>query len=312
MWKDQIFNSRINIPLYIKFLVIFAFCVILILPLLYLFGTSLKTNEDLLSIPPTIFSRSLYFRNYADVISKWDYVYSLFVTLLISILNSCGNLIVSLMAAFAFTYIKWPWREKIFNFSLITIMVPSVLTMVPLLILWNRFDLIHAEPSIIIPETIYGFKYMNLLLNMFYSTIPLWLIGWGGCIYDIFLLRQFFRTIPKEIIDAAEIDGANPLQIFSQIILPLSRPILIIIILFRVVFVWHDLLGPLLYLTGDSRKIFTLSQTLSRMQGPLLNVPPWQYISAYSILMIIPLIIIFVLFQQYLFKGFRLKDFQRE
>lgn len=174
-------------------------------------------------------------------------------------------MLTSALAAYGFSRLRWPGRDLVFNVLLTTLMLPYAVTLIPTFLLWARLDLINTFWPLIIPH---------------------W---FGGGIFSIFLLRQFFRTIPRELDEAALIDGANPLQILWNIIVPLSRPALIAVAIFAALNSWNDFLGPLIYL-NDSRN-FTLALGLAEFTG--LYSSQWHLLMAASTVVIVPVVVLF-------------------
>lgn len=304
--------KRSHLSKHIRNILFYALLVLLgvlfIYPLLFMFGISLVPASEVIQVPPPLMGSRLAFENYVRAIAREPYIRPLVSTLVIIGLGTFGNTLASTMAAYSFARLKWPGKDIFFIISLGTIMVPYVLTMVPLFVFWSRLGMIHAQP----PAFLLGIftkvpgvvgSGLIYLVSLFWGSIPLWLVYFGGSAYDIFLLRQFMRSIPQELFDVAEVDGASDWQIFWKIMVPLSRPAIIIVVLFHIVFMWHDLLGPLLYLSGDYA---TLSQSLQRFSGSIHLPPPWEQILAYSVLVTLPLLLMFLFFQRYFINGISL------
>jgi ABC-type glycerol-3-phosphate transport system permease component len=274
-------------------------------PLLFMLGISFLPPNEVMQAPPPIIGSYLAVENYELAMQAEPYLRSLLSTLVIISLGTLGNTLTSLMAAYSFSRLRWPGKEVFFNLSLMTMMIPSVLVMIPMFILWSKLGLIHAEPPdqlisslSVLPNFLSA--PINELFKLSWGSIPLWLVYFGGSAYDIFLLRQFMRSVPTEMFDAAEVDGASEWQMFWRIMTPLCAPAIIIIVIFHVVYMWHDLLGPLLYLAGENA---TLSQSLARFSLNQHQHTPWEQIMAYAVLITLPLIILFLTFQRYFMEG---------
>jgi multiple sugar transport system permease protein len=198
-------------------------------------------------------------------------------SLTISFFSILGTLISCTTAAYAFARIKWPGRDIMFLLVLSTMMLPFQVTMIPLYVLFSN---IH---------------WTNTFLPL---TVP----AFFGNAFMIFLLRQFFLTIPEEMCDAARVDGASDWTIFTNIVLPLSKPVLATVIIFTFLGTWNDFLGPLLYLTDP--KLFTMAIGLQDFQGRH-NVA-WNLLMAASVMFTLPIIVAFFFAQRTFIEGVKL------
>ena len=165
-----------------------------------------------------------------------------------------------------------------FGVLLSALMLPYAVTLIPTFIFWQSVDAINTYAPL---------------------TVPAW---FGGGAFNIFLLRQFFLTIPKELDEAAYIDGATPLDILTRIVLPLSKPVLVVVVIFTFIGVWNDFLGPLIYLSDDDK--FTLSLGLASFRG-IYNAQ-WGYLMAASTAVVTPIILLFFFAQRYFIEGITL------
>jgi multiple sugar transport system permease protein len=198
-------------------------------------------------------------------------------SLLISFFTIVGTLISCTTAAYAFSRIQWPGRNILFIIVLASIMLPFQVTMIPLYLMFDRIGWINT--------------YLPLIVPAFF-----------GNAFMIFLLVQFFRTIPEEMCDAARVDGANEWQIFTRIVLPLSKPVLATITVFTFLATWNDFLGPLLYLTDP--KLYTMALGLQAFQGRH-NVA-WNLLMAASVIFTVPIIIAFFFAQRTFIEGVKM------
>ncbi len=297
--------AKKRIGSFFKYALLLFLVFLFLYPLLFMFGISLVPGGEVIQVPPPLLGSRLAWENYGRALARESYLPALASTLLIIGMGTLGNTLASSMAAYSFSRLRWPGRELFFNVSLATMMIPYVLVMVPLFIFWSRLGLIHAQPPDFLINALshlpgfFGAASLYLV-RLFFGSIPLWLVYFGGSAYDIFLLRQFMRSVPSELFDAAEVDGASEWQVFWSIMVPLAKPAIIIVALFHIVFMWHDLLGPLLYLSGD---FATLSQSLERFSGSIHLPPPWEQTMAYSVLVTAPLLLLFLFFQRYFIEG---------
>jgi len=200
-------------------------------------------------------------------------------TLFLCVLNVTGTVLSSALVAYGFSRLEWRWRNALFGLLLATMMIPFPVVMVPL----------------------YGlFRWLGWIGTL----KPLWVGSFCASAFNVFLLRQFFRTIPKDLSEAARIDGCSELRIFWQIILPLCRPALVVVALFTFMGTWNDFLGPLIYLTDEHD--FTLALGLRAMQTTGTGGIEWNYMMAASTLVILPVIALFLVAQRSFIEGIAL------
>jgi multiple sugar transport system permease protein len=200
-------------------------------------------------------------------------------TLVLCVLNVVGTVLSSALVAYGFSRLEWRWRDPLFGVLLATMMIPFPVVMVPL------FGL---------------FRWLGWIGTL----RPLWVGSFCASAFNVFLLRQFFRTIPKDLSEAARIDGCGELRIFWQIILPLCRPALVVVALFTFMGTWNDFLGPLIYLTDE--RDFTLALGLRAMQTTGSGGIEWNYMMAASTLVILPVIALFFFAQRSFIEGIAL------
>jgi multiple sugar transport system permease protein len=198
-------------------------------------------------------------------------------TLILCALNVIGTVLSSSIVAYGFSRLEWRGRDALFGLLLATMMIPFPVTMVPL------FGLFRS-------------------LGWIGTLKPLWVGSFCANAFNVFLLRQFFRTLPKELSEAARIDGCGEFRIFWQIVLPLCRPALIVVALFTFMGTWNDFLGPLIYLTDE--RDYTLALGLRSMQT--FGGVEWNYLMAASTLMILPVVALFFLAQRSFIEGIAL------
>jgi multiple sugar transport system permease protein len=208
-------------------------------------------------------------------VNFWTYVQN---SLIIAFFTILGTLISCAPAAYGFARIRWPGRDLVFIIVLATLMLPFQVTMIPLYL----FFTVHLA---------WGNTFLPLIVPAFF-----------GNAFDIFLLRQFFRTIPEELADAARVDGASELRIFWDIMLPLSVPVLATITVFTFLYVWNDFTGPLIYLTDPRR--FTMALGLQDFQGQ--HSVAWNLLMAAAAVFTIPIVILFFFAQRTFIQGVKL------
>jgi len=266
------FLGRFSIHLFLS-----VFGLLFALPLYWLIISSLKEQSEIFKVPPTLYPVDPRWMNFPDVLEVIPFFTYLRNTIVYVIFGTLGALLSNTVIAYAFAKLRWPGRDYVFILVLATMMLPFQVRMIPMYILF------------------YKLHWLNTLL-------PLVVPGFFGNAFYIFLLRQFYRTIPMDLSDAARIDGASELQIFWNIILPLMKPAVITLLLFEVIFTWNDFIGPLIY-TRDVEK-YTLSIGL-RMFFTLYGAR-WDLLMACSTMFTIPMVILFFLGQRRFIEGIAL------
>jgi multiple sugar transport system permease protein len=247
-------------------------------------STSLKEAQDLVGIRwiPT----RLAWENYVDAFSFGMWPQWTLNTVIITVLSVIGQVLSSSLVAYAFARLRWRARDALFSVVLATMMLPSVVTMIPQFVLFSNL------PA-------FGFMGSKVWVNTF---LPLIVPAFTGSAFYIFLLRQFMRGIPQDLTDAARIDGAGELRIWWSIILPMTKPALAVVAIFTFQGAWQDFMGPLLYL--QSEKWYTLQLGLRQFEAAAGGSPAWNWLMAASLMVMLPVLIVFILFQRYFIEGF--------
>jgi multiple sugar transport system permease protein len=229
--------------------------------------------------------------NYIDVFKHPTFHASLYTrnTLIIAVLTVVGTTLSSAFVAYGFARIPFRGNGILFAIMLATIMIPFPVTMVSTFRVFRWMD-VHTA-AWLGPDS---------WLQMLGTFKPLWLPAWFGSAFNIFLLRQFFITLPKELSEAARIDGCSELAIFWKIVLPLARPALAVVALFSFMGVWNDFLGPLVYIQRPEQ--YTLALGLQAFQSRIGGTP-WQLLMAASVLVCMPTLILFFLAQRTFIEG---------
>ncbi len=255
-------------------MVIVAF--IMLVPFFWMFSTSLKSLGEVFEYPPKWIPSQPRWENYARIWSVVPFGRYLLNSVIVSGSITLLHLLVASLSAFAFARLNFPGRDKLFLLYLATLMVPGQVTMIPNFILIKLLRLTDTYTGLILP-------------NVFTA-------------FGVFLLRQFFMTIPKDYEDAARIDGASRFYIYSRIILPLSVPALSTLAVFTFVFQWNNLLWPLVVVSKDSMKTITIG--LASFQG--MYGTTWNLLMAAAVMGILPSIVAFLIGQRFLIKGITL------
>lgn len=262
----------------IIYLLCLAGSAVMLIPLVWLVRSSFMGLSQIFIFPPEWIPDPWHWDNYPKALTTIPFFRYFLNTMTILVPSVLGTVATSALAAYGFSRLRWPGRDVVFNILMTTLMLPYAVTLIPTFLMWARLGLINTYWPLVLPS---------------------W---FGGGIFFIFLLRQFFMTLPTELDEAATIDGANPLQIFWYIILPLSRPALITVAIFSTLGAWNDFLGPLIYL-NDSRQ-FTLALGLAEFTG--LYTSQWHLLMAAATVVLLPVLILFFVAQRYFIEGIAL------
>ncbi|EOS8016223.1 carbohydrate ABC transporter permease [Enterococcus hirae] len=258
----------------VSYLLMMAIGIVLITPLLWMVFTSLKPMEEIVHYPPTFFPEKIVWQNYLDTITAfpfWRYARN---TLLITVLVVFGNVLSNSFIAYGFAKLDFPGKKLMFALVLSTMMIPGFVTMIPQYVLFSKIGWVGT--------------YLPLIVPSFF-----------GNAFNIFLMRQFYLSINDELIEAAEIDGANHFYIWSRLMLPLTKPALITIAINSFNAAWNDFLGPLLYIQDQEK--YTLQIGLQVFQNQATT--QWNYLMAGATLVLIPTILMFFFAQRYFIEG---------
>jgi ABC-type glycerol-3-phosphate transport system permease component len=258
------------------YLLLVFFSVIFFLPFLWMIMTSLKSNAEM--IKPGFFPKDFVWGNYVRALTVMPFGVYTRNTVIITSLNMVGTVMSASIVAYSFARLRWKGRDIWFILMLSTMMLPGQVTQIPLFVLYKQF------------------RWLNTILPLVVGSF------FGGGAFNIFLLRQFFRTLPTELADAARIDGCAEFFVFLRIMLPLCKPALATIAIFSFMGSWNDFFGPLIYLT-DPKK-YTISLGLRAFQG--YSGVQWNLLMAASIVTVLPTLILFFCFQNYFVKGITL------
>jgi len=252
-----------------------AVAIALLLPFFWMVSTSLKSNEAIFAIPPRWIPETIHWVNYREVFERMPFLLYFRNTTVITVMTIIGTVLSSSLVGYAFACLRWPGRDALFIFVIATMMLPLQVIMIPLFVLFKDLGWLNTYKPLIVPAF------------------------FGGGAFYIFLMRQFFLTLPKDLFDAARIDGASEWRIYWQIALPLARPALVTVALLTFMFAWNDFLGPLIYLSDQSKNTLALGLALFTGQ----HQTDWGVLMAASILMLIPVVLLFFFFQRYFIKG---------
>ena len=248
--------------------------VLIFFPFAWTISTSLKTEQQTLEYPPTWVPDPVQWENYPDALTARPFGRYYVNTTIITVLSVIGQVVSSAVVAYGFARFRFPGRGFLFLVVLSTLMIPFHMLIIPRFILFKYLGWLDTFAPLIIP-------------NFF-----------GGA-FSIFLLRQYFLTIPLDLDEAAKMDGASAFQIFIRIILPLARPALGAVAVFEFMSTWNDFLGPLIYLSSDRN--YTVSIGLAAFRNDYFTA--WHlYMAAAAVAMLAPLVVFF-LAQKYFISG---------
>ncbi|GGD46900.1 carbohydrate ABC transporter permease [Paenibacillus nasutitermitis] len=262
----------------VTFVVLLLFAVLAAVPFVWLIRSSLMRTDELFVFPPKIWPEQLLWHNYVDVFSMIPFALYFKNTMFIMVPVMLGVVITSSMCGYGFARLRFPFQHVWFALILSTMMLPSAVTLIPTFIMWSELKAV----------------------NTFWPlTLPAW---FGGGAFNIFLMRQFFMNIPKELDESALIDGAVFFQIYTRIMLPLVKPALIVVAFFTFMNVWNDFFSPLIFLNEDAK--YTLALGLLQLKG--MYATEWNLLMAGSAIMVLPAIAIFFIGQKYFIEGISL------
>jgi multiple sugar transport system permease protein len=249
--------------------------ILMALPFVWLVISSLKYENDIFQYPPQWIPNPVRLENYSDALTYKPFNIYLINTMIIAMLNMIAIIGTASLCAYGFARIKFPGRDFWFAIVLSTMMVPYFVLMIPQFVIFSRLGWIDT--------------FLPLTVPFFF----------GGGAFNIFLLRQFFRTLPMELSDAARIDGCSDFGIYWRIIMPLAKPALATVAIFTLLFSWNDFIGPLLYLSSPEK--FTVALGLATFRSIMRT--RWDLLMAAATAMILPIVLLFFFAQRYFIQG---------
>jgi multiple sugar transport system permease protein len=258
----------------IALLILVAGLALVLGPYLWMVSTSLKSDRQVFVRPPVWIPNPIQWSNYPEA---WDFGHlgqATVNTLILAVFRLIGTVLSSSLVAYGFARLRAPGRDAIFGVLLATMMLPGVVTMIPTFLLFSKLRWVNTYRPLIVP-------------------------AYFGSAFNIFLLRQFFLTIPIELEDAAIIDGAGRLRIWATMFIPLSKPALATISIFSFMSSWNDFMGPLIYLTDNAK--YPISLAMSRFLQQY--GAEWTFLMAASVITTLPLVILFFLAQRTFIQG---------
>ncbi len=276
--KSKIFNSRrfneivgVSVATFIATAGLF----IVLFPVMWMLSTSLKGEVEAMKMPPNWIPAEIQWHNYYDALTSNPFGLYFWNTFYFAGLVMLGEMLSCSFIAYGFARLKAPGRNILFILVLATLMIPNEVVLIPQYILFSEFGWLNSYRPLIVP-------------------------AWFGSAYLIFLVRQFYMGLPKEYDEAALIEGANHLVIWSRIILPLSKPALGAVGIMSFIFHWNTFQGPLIYLNDND--LFPVSLGLAMFRTPFGGTP-WHWYMAASLVVILPCIVVFYVAQRFFIQG---------
>jgi multiple sugar transport system permease protein len=266
----------------LKLVIALAIGLLFFLPLIWLISSALKTNAQEFAVPPTVIPRPVDWQNFSQVFTIVPFGTFYLNTTIIAVATVVGSVVSNTLVAYGFTKIQWPGRNVLFGVALATLMIPYLVILVPQYVLFYHFGWINTFLPLIVP-------------------------AFGANPFYIFMLRQFLRTIPEELSDAARVDGARELRIMVSVILPQIRAAVATVAVFSFFAAWNDFIGPLIYLDSESK--YTLALGLNLFVSEYSH--SWAPLMAGVVLTMLPVVILFILFQRAFLRGVRLSGLMK-
>jgi multiple sugar transport system permease protein len=274
--KQSILKTRKQL---VSRMFLIASCLFYLSPMYWMLVTALKSDKELAQFPPTLWPQELVWKNFDQATRTFPFLSYLGNTIFYAAVTVIGSVLSNFVIAYGFSRIKWPGRDLLFYPVIASIFIfvqfpVNPITMVPMFSFFSGLGLVNSFLPLVLP-TFFG--------NPFF----------------IFLLRQFMLQIPTSLSEAARLDGANEFQIMGRIVLPLTRPALVVVALLAGVSAWNDFLGPLIYLQND--KLYTLSLGLTFFKT--MHQIQFNLMMAASCLVVLPVVLVFLCFQRFFLEG---------
>lgn len=276
LWKFRIHNALLHLThsqLW-YYLLLVALAIPFSLPLIWMIATAFKTPDSIYSHPLVLLPHPITLENFIEAWRLLDFPRFIVNSLFITGISLVGALISSSLVGYSFAILSGRGKSFLFTLLLSTMMIPTSVTLIPLFIFFSKFGWLDSYLPLIVPQ---------FFANALY----------------VFLFRQFFRSLPAELFESAEIDGCNPWQAFWKIAIPLSRPAIATVAVFSFIGNWNDFLGPLVYLSTTSK--FTVSLGLSLFQG--IYFTQFHYLVPMSLVALLPVLLLFLFAQRYFIQG---------
>ena len=270
MRKAKLFNKIIGI------LIVGGGGLVMLMPFVFLISSSFKAANKIYIFPPQLIPNPFRWQNYIEVFQNVPVLVYAKNTLIITFFSTIGTVLSSILAGYAFARLRFKGRDTIFSLLLATLMLPYVVTMIPIYVMFSKVGWVNTLLPLIVPS-------------------------FFGEAFFIFLLRQFFRTIPMELEDAARIDGAGRPRILFQIMVPLARPAITVVTILTVLDNWNAFMQPLIFLT--KRSVWTLALGLNSLQRFETGRDWTHYMMVVGVFMVVPVVVIYFFAQREFIQG---------
>jgi multiple sugar transport system permease protein len=264
-------------------IILIAAAFVFILPFYWMFVSALKSNRELRNFPPTLVPLDWVWQNFVDAVNYIPFGLYALNSLIITVGVTIGAVLSNTLVAYGFSRIQWPGRNKVFYLCIATLFLPYPVILVAL------FDIFGRLPS-------FGLQGSRSWVNTF---LPLIVPAFFGNPFYIFLMRQFMLGIPRELSDAARVDGANEIQTFWRVILPLTKPAVVVVAIFAAVGAWNEFLLPLLYLQENSKYPLAVGLAFYTSEHDVA----YNLLMAAATLVVLPVIVVFIFGQRFFVEG---------
>jgi multiple sugar transport system permease protein len=272
-WRKRLSQA---VARFVIYLIISVAAGTMLVPFLWMVSTSLKTPGQVFQYPPVWIPNPVKWSNYREVFSVLPFPFATAIvnSTKITVLSVFGATWSSSMAAFAFARLRFRGSGVLFPIFLGTMMIPGAVTLIPVFLLMRALHWIDTHNPLIVP-------------------------AFFGNAYGMFLMRQFFLTLPRDLDDSAKIDGANPLWIYAKVYMPISKPAVATFAVLTFLGAWNDLIGPAIYLTTPSK--MTMALGLAFLRGGYYTA--WELVMAGAVISLIPTLALYIAAQQYFVQG---------
>ncbi len=270
-------SNRVKAKSLLIHAVMIVCCILFIFPFLWMALTSFKTPQEIFQWPPQMFPKEWSFSNYQEVLTAVPLLRMLLNSLFVAVAVTAGTLLFSSLAAYSFARLRFKGKDLLFSMYLGTMMVPLMVTLIPTFVIMRKLGMVDTYYALIVP-------------------------GFFGNAFGTFLLRQFFMTIPRQLDEAARIDGCGYFGIYSRILMPLMKPALASLFIFTFMGVWNDFLWPLVVIQTENVKTITLG--LASFQG--LYTTKYHLLMAAAMISVLPVLVAYISSQRYFIEGITL------
>lgn len=260
----------------VLYTLLIALSLLFLMPFIWMVSTSVKDTAQTYHVPPIWIPHPLRLQNYPEALAAQPFNLYFLNTIQFAVFSTFGAVVSASVVAYGFSRIQWRGRNALFFICICTLMIPFQVRMIPLYLIFRNLHWLNSYLPLIVP-------------------------AYFGNAYFIFLLRQFFLSLPGELSDAARIDGAGEVTIFTRIIFPLARPAIAVVALFQFIGAWNDYLGPLIYINQPDK--FPISLGLQQFQGQFVEKLAWPYLMAASTVTILPIVVVFFIAQRTFIEG---------